>query len=121
MIVFVVCFSIACILLYKLYGYYLRKKKMISIKGICTNSTYKTGYSKNSYIYYYSYTIDDKEYETNDTTRFKHLFFNVKIKDEVNMFVNPDDSKDIITPLDMFYNKIKLYLCIALIILPFLI
>ena len=119
-IIMTICFSIACILIYKLYGYFKKKKGMINIRCRVTDTTYRTGYAKNTYIYYYIYTYNGEEYTTNDTTRFKLPFFNPKINDEFAISIDPNKPNNNITPLEIFKAKLYSYLIILLIIIPIL-
>ena len=119
-IIITICLSIACILLYKLYLYNLKKKNMILIRCRVTDTTYRTGYAKNTYIYYYLYTHNNEEYNTNDTTRFKLPLFNPKINDELNLYINPENPDDRVTPLEIYKAKVYSYLIFLLIIIPIL-
>lgn len=119
-IIFVICFSIACILFYKFYLLYRKKKDKTIVKGICTDTVYRTGYNKNTYAYFYSYKVEGEEYNTSDTTRFKLPLFSPKIKKEVTILVDLNNPQKHVTPLEMFLMKIYLWGFIILIILPFL-
>ena len=118
-IMFVLFFTIAVIILIKYYNYYKSKKNMILIKCLVTDKTYRTGYEKNTYIYYYEYQYKDETYTDSDSTRFKVLF-NPNIKDELNIYINPKKPEKNITPYIILLNKIYLIISILLIILPFL-
>ena len=118
-IVFVICFSAAIILLLKYYKYYQLKKKMILIKCKVTDKTYRTGYDKNTYIFYYDYEYKNEIYKESDSIRFK-LLFNPNIKDELNIYINPKKPEQAITPYSILINNIFLYISLALIFIPFL-
>ena len=87
-IIFVIFYTIAFIILFKYYRYYQIRKKMIKIKCKVTDKTYRTGYEKNTYIYYYEYTYKNEIYNESDSLRFK-ILFNPNIKDELNIYINP--------------------------------
>lgn len=119
-IIFVICYSIACIFIYKYYLYYRKKKNMKFVKGICTDTVYRTGYSKNTYSYFYSYRINKEEFNTSDKIKFRLPFFNPKIKDKVMLLVDMNNPKNHITPWEIFLAKIYLFSSICLVLLPFL-
>lgn len=118
-IIFVIFYTIAIIVLFKYYKYYMMKKKMVFIKCIVTDKTYRTGYEKNTYIYYYEYTYKNETYNESDTIRFKFLF-NPNIKDELGIYINRRKPNQAITPYNILLNRIYLITSIILIILPFL-
>lgn len=119
-IIMTICFSILIILIYKLYLYYKKKKDMINIRCRVTDTTYKTGYAKNTYIYYYIFTYNNEEYTTNDATRVKLPFFDPKIKDEFDIFINPNKPNNNITPLEIYKVKFYSFLITLLIIISIL-
>lgn len=112
--------GIAIILYYKWYKLNERMKEMKLIPCKCTDTTLRTTYQKNIYIYYYSYIVDDEEYSTSDQTRFKLPFFKPKINQEFELYVDKKNSNITITPLQIVNNKIMLFLAVTLTILPIL-
>ena len=118
-IIFVICFTASFILLFKYYKYYQLKRKMILIKCKVTDKTYRTGYDKNTYIFYYDYEYKNEIYKESDAIRFK-LLFNPNIKDQLNIYINPKKPEQAITPFNIRINRIFIYLSITLIIIPFL-
>ena len=118
--IFVICFSVAIILLYKFIKFKIKTKDMKLIDATCTDTTLKTTYQKNIRMYYYTYTYKGEEYKTADKTRFQILGFNPKIKKIFKIYINPKNPNNCITPLEIYYSKIYLILGIILIILPFL-
>ena len=118
--IFVICFSVAIILLYKFIKFKIKTKDMELIDATCTDTTLKTTYQKNIRMYYYTYTYKGEEYKTADKTRFQILGFNPKIKKIFKIYINPKNPNNCITPLEIYYSKIYLTLGIILIILPFL-
>ena len=118
--IFVICFSVAIILLYKFIKFKIKTKDMELIDATCTDTTLKTTYQKNIRMYYYTYTYKGEEYKTADKTRFQILGFNPQIKKIFKIYINPKNPNNCITPLEIYYSKIYLILGIILIILPFL-
>ena len=118
--IFVICFSVAIILLYKFIKFKIKTKDMELIDATCTDTTLKTTYQKNIRMYYYTYTYKGEEYKTADKTRFQILGFNPQIKKTFKIYINPKNPNNCITPLEIYFSKIYLILGIILIILPFL-
>ena len=119
-LIFVICFSIAIILIYKYVLFRNKIKGKILIDATCTDTTLRTTYHKNIRIYYYKYTYEDEEYSTSDKTRFIILGFNPKIKETFKIYIDSKNPNNHVTPLEIFYSKIYIILGIILIILPFL-
>ena len=112
--------GIAIILYYKWYKLNNRMKEMELITCKCTDTTLRTTYQKNIYIYYYTYIIDNEEYSTSDQSRFKLPFFNPKINQEFGIYVDSKNNNITINPLQIVIHKITLLLAVALTILPLL-
>ena len=119
-IIFVICYSIAIILIYKFINFKTKTKNMEQIDATCTDTTLRTTYQKNIRMYYYTYTYKDEEYKTADKTRFKIPGFNPQIKKIFKIYINPKNPEDSVTPLEIYYSKLYLILSIILLILPFL-
>ena len=119
-IIFVICYSIAIILIYKFISFKTKTKNMEQIDATCTDTTLKTTYQKNIRMYYYTYTYKNEEYKTVDKTRFVIPGFNPKIKKIFKIYINPKNPEDSVTPLEIYYSKLYLISSIILLILPFL-
>ena len=119
-ILFVICFSIAIILLYQLIKFKNKIKNMELIDATCTDTTLKTTYQKNIRIYYYTYIYKNEEYKTADKAKFLIPGFNPKIKKVFKIYINPKNPNNCITPLEIYYSKIYLLFGIILLIIPFL-
>lgn len=119
-VVFVIFWGIAIILFYKYFKTYQKSKSMEKITCKCSDVILRTTYSKNTYVYFYSYTYKDEEYTTSDSTSFKLPFFCPKIGDVLEIYINKNNANDTINPLTLFYNKLFLFLSFLLLILPFL-
>ena len=59
-LIFVLCFSIAIILIYKYILFKNKIKNKILIDATCTDTTLKTTYHKNIRIFYYTYTYNNE-------------------------------------------------------------
>ena len=88
-ILFVICYSIAIILIYKFINFKTKTKNMELIDATCTDTTLKTTYQKNIRIYYYTYIYKNEEYKTADKTKFLMPGFNPKIKKVFKIFPVP--------------------------------
>ncbi len=119
-LIFVVCFSIAIILIYKYILFKKKTKNKILIDATCTDTTLKTTYHKNIRIFYYTYVYKDEEYNASDKTRFIIPGFNPKIKETLKIYIDSKNPANYVTPLEIFYSKIYIILGIILLILPFL-
>ena len=119
-IIFVICYSIAIILIYKFINFKTKTKNMEQIDATCTDTTLRTTYQKNIRMYYYTYTYKDEEYKTADKTRFVIPGFNPQIKKIFKIYINPKNPEDSVTPLEIYYSKLYLISSIILLILPFL-
>ena len=118
--IFVICFAIAFILIYKFFIFKKKTLGKIKIEATVSDTTLRTTYQKNIRVYYYKYTYGDEEYSTSDKTRFLIPGFNPKIKQVFKIYINPKKPEDVVTPLEIFYSKIYIILAIVLLILPFL-
>ena len=116
---FIISFSISLILLFKYFNYYKAKKKMKLIKCRVTDKTYRTGYEKNTYIYYYEYIHNKEIYSDSDAIRFK-ILFDPNINDELYIYISNNNPNKTITPYKIVLNRIFLYIAILFIILPFI-
>lgn len=119
-IIFVICYSIAIILIYKFINFKTKTKNMEQIDATCTDTTLRTTYQKNIRMYYYTYTYKDEEFKIADKTRFKIPGFNPQIKKIFKIYINPKNPEDSVTPLEIYYSKLYLISSIILLILPFL-
>lgn len=119
-LIFVICYSIAIILIYKLVKFRSKTKTMEQIDATCTDTTLRTTYQKNIRIYYYTYTYKGEEYKTADKARFVIPGFNPQIKKIFKIYINPKNPNDCVTPLEIYYSKLYLISSIILLILPFL-
>ena len=119
-IVFVICFSIAVILIYHYIKFRRKINNMEIIIAKCSDTTLRTTYQKNIRLYYYTYIYNKEEYTTSDKVRFQIPFFAPKINKEYKMYINPKNPNNCVTPLEIFYSKIYIILGIILLILPFL-
>lgn len=119
-LIFVLCFSIAIILIYKYILFKNKIKNKILIDATCTDTTLKTTYHKNIRIFYYTYTYNNEEYSASDKTRFIISGFNPKINRTFKIYIDSKNPTNYVTPLEIFYSKIYIFLGIILIILPFL-
>lgn len=119
-LVVAIFWGISLILLYKWYFLNKKAKEMVLTTCKVSDTTLRTTYQKNIYIYYYTYIMDNEEYSTSDQIKYKLFFFNPKINDELKILVNSKNYNDVITPLQILINKIKLFVAITLIILPIL-
>lgn len=119
-IIFVICWSITIISFYKWYLIYKKISTMNKHKCICTDTTKRTTYQKNIYIYYYTYSINNEEYSTSDQTSIKLPLFTPKINDELEIYVNEKNPNSVITPLEIYYFKLYKIIIILFFILPFL-
>ena len=119
-LIFVVCFSIAIILIYKYILFKKKTKNKILIDATCTDTTLKTTYHINIRIFYYTYVYKDEEYNASDKTRFIIPGFNPKIKETLKIYIDSKNPTNHVTPLEIFYSKIYIILGIILLILPFL-
>lgn len=118
-LIFIICWSIAIILFIKWDKIYKLKKNMQLIKCICTDYTYQTKYERNYYIYYYTYIIDNEEYNIGDKCKYK-ILFKPNINDKLDMYVNLNKTNEVITPFALFKYKLTLISIIILLILPFI-
>lgn len=119
-LIFVICFSIAIILIYKYVLFRNKIKGKILIDATCSDTTLRTTYQKNIRVYYYKYTYDGEEYSTSDKTRFLIPGFNPKIKQVFKIYIDSKKPDDCVTPLEIFYSKVYIILSIILLVLPFL-
>lgn len=119
-LIFVLCFSIAIILIYKYILFKNKIKNKILIDATCTDTTLKTTYHKNIRIFYDTYTYNNEEYSASDKTRFIIPGFNPKINRTFKIYIDSKNPTNYVTPLEIFYSKIYIFLGIILIILPFL-
>ena len=119
-IIFVICYSIAVILIYKYIKFKRKIKNMEESVATCTDTTLRTTYQKNIRYYYYKYIYNKEEYSTADKSKFKIPGFNPEIKKIFKIYINPKNPKDSVTPLEIYFSKINIILGIILLILPFL-
>lgn len=119
-ILFVICFSVAIILLYQFIKFKNKIKNMELIDATCTDTTLKTTYQKNIRIYYYTYIYKNEEYKTADKTKFLIPGFNPKIKKVFKIYINPKNPNNCVTPLELYYSNIYILFGIILLIIPFL-
>lgn len=119
-LIFVICYSIAVILIYKFIKYQNKIKNMEIVDATCTDTTLRTTYQKNIRLFYYSYTYKNEEYTTSDQTRFTIPGFTPQIKKTYKIFVNPKKPNICVTPLEIFYSKLYIILSIILLVIPFL-
>ena len=119
-ILFVICYSIAVILIYKYIVYKKKSKNMELIDATCTDTTLRTTYQKNIRMYYYKYSYNNEEYTMADKIRFMIPGFNPQIKKVFKIYVDPKNPNNCITPLEIFYGKIYLIGSVILLILPLL-
>lgn len=119
-IIFVICYSVAVILIYKFIKFKTKTKNMEECVATCTDTTLRTTYQKNIRYYYYKYTYNKEEYSAADKTRFKIPGFNPERKKIFKIYINPKNPEDSVTPLEIYYSKIYIILGIILLVLPFL-
>lgn len=119
-LIFVLCFSIAIILIYKYILFKNKIKNKILIDATCTDTTLKTTYHKNIRIFYYTYNYNNEEYSASDKTRFIIPGFNPKINRTFKIYIDSKNPTSCVTPLEIFYSKVYIILGIILLILPFL-
>lgn len=119
-LIFVLCFSIAIILIYKYILFKNKIKNKILIDTTCTDTTLKTTYHKNIRIFYYTYNYNNEEYSASDKTRFIIPGFNPKINRTFKIYIDSKNPTNYVTPLEIFYSKVYIILGIILLILPFL-
>lgn len=119
-LIFVICFSIAIILIYKYIIFKNKTKNKILIDATCTDTTLRTTYHQNIRIYYYKYTYEGQEYSASDKTKFTIPGFNPKINRTFKIYIDSKNPTNYVTPLEIFYSKIYIGLGIIFLILPFL-
>ena len=118
--IFVICFSIVVILIYKFIMIKRKTKGKILIDATCSDTTLRTTYQKNIRVYYYKYTYNGEEYSTSDKMRILIPGFKPKIKQVFKIYIDPKKPDYCVTPLEIFYSKIYIILSIILLVLPFL-
>lgn len=117
-LIFVICYSLAIILIYYYIKFKNKTKNMQLIEAKCSDTTLRTTYQKNIRMYYYSYKYQNEEYTTSDKTRFLIPFFNPKINKVFKIYIDPKKPINCVTPLEIFYSKIYFWAIIFLLLVP---
>ncbi len=119
-LIMAISWAIAVIILYKWYQIYSKQRRYIKTTCTMTDYTLRTTYHKNIHTYYYSYIIKNEEYTTSDNIRFKIFFFQPKIGDNLNIYVDEKNPNNTITPFALLFNNLKFITAIILILIPIL-
>ena len=119
-LIFVICYSICTILIYKFLKFKAKIKNMEFIDAICTDKTLRTTYQKNIRMYFYSYKYNEEDFQTSDSTRLNIPGFNPQINKVFKIYIDPKNPQNCVTPLEIYYSKIYIITAVILLFLPFL-
>ena len=119
-LIFVICYSIFVILIYKFLKFKAKIKNMEIIDAICTDKTLRTTYQKNIRMYFYSYKYNEEDFQTSDSTRLNIPGFNPQINKAFKIYIDPKNPQNYVTPLEIYYSKIYIITAVILLFLPFL-
>ena len=119
-LIFIIFFSISILSFYKSFLIYKKTKNKIPGKCLCTNKSLNTTYQRNIYTYYFTYIVNKEEYYIKNTIKYHNILFNPKINSEIKIYITPDNPKDIVDPLELFYCKTFFTISIICLIIPFL-
>lgn len=120
-LIFVAAFTLSILSFYKYMEIKKQLKTMKSLIAKCSNTTCKTLYQHNVYIYEYEFYIDQEKFNVRDEIKFKIPFFNPQINDELKLYVDINNPQNVVTPFKLYASKFYLVIACILLILPFLI
>ena len=119
--IFIISYSIALILIYKIILFKNKLKNMQKIEAICTDKTIRTTYQKNIRLYFYTYKYKNEVYNISDKTKYKILGFDPQIKEKFCIYSATQNPNKCVSQLELFKINLYIILSIALIIIPILI
>ena len=119
--IFIISYSIALILIYKIILFKNKLKNMQKIEAIWTDKKIRTKYQKNIRLYFYTYKYKKKIYNISDKTKYKILGFDPQIKEKFCIYIDTQNPNKCVPPLELFKINLYIILSIALIIIPILI
>lgn len=90
-------------------------------EAYCSDVIVRRTYDKKYYMYFYKVKIDDEEISISEKKRLPFMQSKIKIKEVYKVFINPKNTNQYVSPIQVLTYKYYLILAIILIVLPLII
>ena len=120
-IIFTLCILGSLYFLRKFFIIFNDLKKMQLVKATCTDFIVRTFYNKKDYVAFYEYKYKKETYEASDKMRFPILKLFIKINKKYDMYFDPNNSNNYVSPYELIIYRYYLVIAILLVVIPLLI
>ena len=120
-IILTLCILTSFYFLRKFFIIYNDLKKMQLIQATCTDFIIRTFYNKKEYVAFYEYKYKKENYKASDKMRLPILKFFIKINKKYDMYFDPNNTNNYVSPYEFIVYRYYLVIAILFIVIPLLI